>query len=232
MREAQEIAVTAISTALVAITTMGFTIVIPETKGYFNLGEAMVYLVAFLFGPKIGAIAGGLGSMIADLILAPIYAPATLAIKSIEGFLVGYLSKLKVKRKWGLLITAALAFAIGFAGIYVFTQFYSGLTMVTFFQASLTVNLTPIHWVIIILAFLLLYTYMNKHGSPSSLQLFSALVGGGEMVLGYLIYESFLFGAPAALVEIPFNIGQVLIGCMISIPLYAVISRSGVIEGI
>jgi uncharacterized membrane protein len=51
---------------------------------------------ALLFGPIIGGIAGGLGPMLAD-ILSPyiIYAPATLIIKGIEGFLIGLISNPK-----------------------------------------------------------------------------------------------------------------------------------------
>ena len=45
-------------------------------------------------GPVVGAFAGGVGSMIADIALGYThYAPATLVIKGVEGFIVGYLSR-------------------------------------------------------------------------------------------------------------------------------------------
>src|SRR5713226_5050817 len=86
------VAATAVFTAFVAAATMAFVIYIPATKGYFNIGEVMVYIVAMLMGPYVGAFAGGVGSAISDAILAPVYAPGTLVIKGIEGFVVGYLT--------------------------------------------------------------------------------------------------------------------------------------------
>ena len=92
-----QVALGAIFTALTTAATMGFSIYVPATKGYFNIGEVIVYTTAILLGPFIGAIAGGVGSMLADIILGySIYAPGTLVIKGLEGFIVGFLaSKLK-----------------------------------------------------------------------------------------------------------------------------------------
>ena len=53
--------------ALACIATMVFMFPIPATSGYFNFGDAIVMTTAFTFGPVIGAIAGGLGSGLADL---------------------------------------------------------------------------------------------------------------------------------------------------------------------
>ncbi|MHA1917055.1 MAG: ECF transporter S component [Candidatus Ranarchaeia archaeon] len=87
------VALLGIMTALVTVGTVLFQIPIPSTSGYFNLGESMVYISAILFGPGIGGFAGGVGSMLADLILGyPVYAPWTLLTKGIEGIIVGSLS--------------------------------------------------------------------------------------------------------------------------------------------
>lgn len=78
-------------TALVAIATM--VIKIPTPIGYVNIGDSMVFLSAILFGPVAGLLAGGLGSAIADILLGcAAWAPWTLAIKGLEGFLVGLLA--------------------------------------------------------------------------------------------------------------------------------------------
>ncbi|MDD1764442.1 MAG: hypothetical protein LUQ46_00310, partial [Candidatus Methanomethyliaceae archaeon] len=47
----------------------------------------------------------------------------------------------------------------------------------------------------------------------------SAAVSGFLMVLGYYLYEEFVLGY-VALAEIPFNVGQVLVGITIAIPAY------------
>ena len=85
-----------IFTALNFAITYWLQIPIPATGGYINIGDVAVMFTALLFGPIIGGIAGGLGPMLAD-IFSPyiIYAPATLIIKSIEGFLIGLISNPK-----------------------------------------------------------------------------------------------------------------------------------------
>jgi uncharacterized membrane protein len=87
------IALTAIFTALIYIVTAYFAIPIPATGGYINVGDMLVMFTGLLFGPIVGGLAGGFGSMLAD-ILSPyyIYAPATLIIKGIEGFVIGLIS--------------------------------------------------------------------------------------------------------------------------------------------
>ena len=62
-----------ISTALVCVATMLFQVYVPATRGFFNIGESMVFLSALLFGPFVGAFAGGIGSMLADLLLGYYY---------------------------------------------------------------------------------------------------------------------------------------------------------------
>lgn len=84
----KKVAIYGISIALVAALTAIF-VPIPATKGYFNLGEIVIFTVAFLFGRKEAAIAGALGAALIDLILAPQFIPATLVAKSLEGFTAG-----------------------------------------------------------------------------------------------------------------------------------------------
>lgn len=76
--------------AVVTVITMSVVIPIPLTQGYVNLGDTAVFLGAFLLGRKNGAIAAGLGSGLADLLLsyAP-FAPFTLVIKAAMAFIFG-----------------------------------------------------------------------------------------------------------------------------------------------
>lgn len=87
------ISIIAIFTALNFVVTYWIQIPIPATGGYINIGDTAVMFAALLFGPIIGGVAGGVGPMLAD-IFSPyiIYAPATLIIKGIEGFLIGLIS--------------------------------------------------------------------------------------------------------------------------------------------
>jgi hypothetical protein len=53
------------------------------------------------------------------------------------------------------------------------------------------------------------------------------VIGGFEMVLGYFLYEQLVLGYPfaLALVEVPFNIVQMLIGLLVAIPVMQAVLR-------
>lgn len=77
--------------ALVAIVTtyIGF----PMAFGYINLGDAVIFSIALVFGPVAGLISGAIGSALADITLGyVIWAPFTFIIKGLEGYLVGLAS--------------------------------------------------------------------------------------------------------------------------------------------
>ncbi|TFG02405.1 MAG: ECF transporter S component [Promethearchaeota archaeon] len=79
--------------ALICVLTMVIAIPIPATKGFINIGDLGVMIAGLLLGPVIGGIAGGVGSALADLFLGyVIYAPATLIIKGLEGFIIGVIA--------------------------------------------------------------------------------------------------------------------------------------------
>ena len=78
--------------ALSAIATMVIRIPIPATTGYFNIGDVFVVLAGLWLGPLAGALVGGLGPTIADAIGFPVFIPATLLTKGLEGFLVGVIA--------------------------------------------------------------------------------------------------------------------------------------------
>ena len=107
-----KIAAAAIFAALVASVTIVFIVPIPATSGYFNFGETVIYIAALLLGPTVGAVAGA-GAFIADMLAAPAYAPGTFAIKAIEGFLVGYITKILYKKTNRLTVSASIATTIG-----------------------------------------------------------------------------------------------------------------------
>ena len=76
---------TALFTALGYVATR-LLIVPSPTGGYMNLGDAVVLLGAYLLGPVYGAIAGGLGPALADLLSGyPAWVPGTLVIKALMG---------------------------------------------------------------------------------------------------------------------------------------------------
>lgn len=245
------ISLAALMAALCCIMTMIFQIYVPATFGYFNLGEVGVYIAALLFGPIIGAMAGGIGSMLADILLGyPHYAIATLIIKGLEGFTVGYLShKLRgrfVKNQLLYLsIFVGLGLAIGLAIIGLF-RFSGELYLSGGPETSawwLTLIIIP-SWVWFILA-----TYIGastilisyKYEPRAAWNATAMLIGGCLMISGYFLYQMFvllpILSIPVVpLVELPFNLMQSIIGIMVALPLTErigkVFAKSGWFSGI
>jgi uncharacterized membrane protein len=158
-----KLAIAAVLAALVCIATITFTISIPATSGYFNLGETVIYVAALLFGSYVSGLAGGVGASIADMLVAAQFAPGTLVIKGIEGMIVGFLNR------WITVHTA----------------------------------------------------------KPSLSATIAVVIGGLEMVAGYFLYENLVLNYPVAdaIVEIPFNVVQMLVGLVVAVPVASIVLR-------
>jgi len=231
---AKDLAMTTVFTVLVCVATIILKVDIPQTRGYFNIGDSFVYITALLFGPIIGGLAGGLGSMLADLILgAPWYAPGTLVVKGIEGLLVGYISHKsnpleRWKRLWRLL-TVFFSILLAFA-IYEFgTLFYSAEWQFTPLGMYVgAIQTTPSFWMIVALLLEAFLVYVGVGLDPRVVWQGSAIiVGGVEMIVGYLLYEFYVLGfGYYSFYEVPFNIGQAIIGLALAIPTVKAIERA------
>jgi uncharacterized membrane protein len=212
---------------------MVISVYVPATRGYFNIGEIAVYSTAILFGPVVGAFAGGVGSMLADLLLGyPVYAPATFVIKAVEGAIVGYLcSKTpSVKKAYWKIFTITTGIILGLLVVWLGISYYTGEIELSVGLPMLGYNvvvfsLPELFWIGIaglvtlsIVASGLIYDF--KLGW----KVLSVAIGGVEMVLGYFLYEWAIYGS-ASIAELPINIGQFTIGLIISIPLSEAISR-------
>lgn len=102
------VALYGVLTALTAAITYASYTPFSPTKGYFNLGDSMVFFSAFAFSWRAGMICGGIGSAAADILLGSgIYAPITVVAKGAEGYVAGVLSRLGVRKRWGLILGIA-----------------------------------------------------------------------------------------------------------------------------
>ena len=89
--QVRTIVMTALLAAMACVATMIIKIPSP-TDGYMNLGDTIVLLGAYLLGPVYGAVAGGVGSALADLLSGyPVYVPGTLVIKAVMAAVAGLL---------------------------------------------------------------------------------------------------------------------------------------------
>jgi uncharacterized membrane protein len=110
----RSLTINALTVALTAAATLAIRAPVPATQGYINLGDAVIFTAAALFGARAGLLAGGLGSALADLLGGYAHwVPFTLVIKGLEGLLVGYLcSRLSLRGVWSL-AAAGVSFAAG-----------------------------------------------------------------------------------------------------------------------
>lgn len=93
VRRISKVVLSAVMAALVTVATYIIQIPVPATGGYINVGDAMVFTSALVFGPFVGGIAGGLGSALADMWGGYWqFVPITLVVKGLEGLLAGFVS--------------------------------------------------------------------------------------------------------------------------------------------
>ena len=103
----------ALGAALIFVTTM--FIKIPSAYGYFNLGDALIFLFASALSPFTAFLCGGIGSALADISGCYMqYAVFTLFIKGIEGLLVAVLYQRLHVRPLFSIMAAALWMLIGY----------------------------------------------------------------------------------------------------------------------
>ena len=218
----------ALSTALVLAATVVINIYVPATRGYFNLGETMIYLVALLFDPLTAAFAGGVGSALADVVLGyTIYAPATLVIKAAEGALASTLVRRLRGRQRGVFALSMGTVAAYFVVILVigYTLFVGEVELTLSGLLTLKGFIEPTSWILIASAAIAtpLYILIRKKGEIG-LILISLLSAGSIMILGYYLYEQLILGY-YALAEVPVNLGQVVMGIAVAIPTYTLITK-------
>ncbi len=240
--KAIRLALTAVSTSLVCVATIVFSIYVPQTKGYFNIGETIIFVVALIFGPLIGAFSGGVGASLADILTGfYYYAPATLVVKAAEAGIVGILNsrrpKSESKNLWRV-FTFSAGLMVGVLVASIGSIYYIGTVELNLgIPPPQTPNVTFLvpeaFWYALGAAIIILTTLIGFVVEPEfGWLVFSVLIGGSVMVTGYFLYQKFLlfrlFGVPDVIAEteIPINIGQMLIGLVVALPIVKIIRRS------
>ena len=123
--DAKTLAAIAVMAALTTVATILITVPFPATGGYFNLGDTIVVTTSLIFGPIVGAIAGGVGSGLADFMGGWMaFIIPTTVIKGLEGFVVGYLAGKREDRTIIRLVMAWFAGALVLVGGYFVAEAY------------------------------------------------------------------------------------------------------------
>ena len=117
----QFIAVTAMAVALTYVFTAFVNVRLPiaANGGLIHLGNVPLFIMAILFGKKTGAIAGGVGMGLFDLLSGwTAWAPFTFIIVGIMGYVVGAITEKHDQYGWKVAAIFA-AFVIKIVGYYI-----------------------------------------------------------------------------------------------------------------
>lgn len=221
----REVALTASFMAMVFLSTSLFYIALVSSTGFFNLGEAFVYLAALVGGPVVGALAGGIGAAMADMVLGyGIFAPATLVFKGLEGFTVGFLyhkgKDINQKIRYLVLVLISL-FLICFAVFIttpwlqeallnpLLTEDIQGSSTIQgafvifgfslekgIFQQELPFEFPGILMVLLIVLLIALIWFVELRMGEKGKMVLSCLLAGPIIVVGYFLYEIFILSVP------------------------------------
>ena len=133
----KELTLLGLSLAMITMSTMMIQIPIPATNGYVHVGDAFILVVSVFLGRKYGAIAGGLGSALADILSGfAFWAPFTLVIKALMGYIMGSVQigqDQSVSDKKSLL-TAGLSALVMILGYFIAETIITGRFQVALFS--------------------------------------------------------------------------------------------------
>lgn len=112
--------------ALTTVMTMIVQIPVVGAHGYVNMGDTVVLFSALYLGRKQGAVIGGLGSAMADILSGyAVYAPLTFITKGLEGYICGLIYE-KIGGKKGSVIAAVVGGVIMVSGYFIGEIFMYG----------------------------------------------------------------------------------------------------------
>ena len=97
---ARQLTLVALFAALVTVSIYLFRIPSFDGRLYFHLGETMMITGAFILGKRNGALAAGIGSALADVLLgAPYWAPISFIIHGAQAWAIAALSNGELQQK-------------------------------------------------------------------------------------------------------------------------------------
>lgn len=245
-RKIETMVLTALFTAMIAVVTIAIPVPIPFTNGYIHLGDSMIFLSVMILGWKRGAVAAGVGSAFADLILGYIYwVPWTLVIKGGMALIMGLLliqsgkSKKRMTLSCLIIVVFWLLFNLAVNVIIRFEESSnptaliegSGVSSVSEFGAFLNqiqgwLMASSLIIPIILIVVTIIMRKSNKY--KISMHQVVAMTGAGIfMVFGYYLAGGILLGNFAvSAFSVPANIAQFVVGFIIAIIVFAALSKT------
>lgn len=120
----RKLVITALAITLVTLVTI--TVQIPNSVGgYINLGDSMIFALALVGGPALAAIAGSLGSALADILSGyAIWALPSFLIKGLEGLVAGFFVHGLSKSGRRPLLSFSILLILAFSGLLMVSGYF------------------------------------------------------------------------------------------------------------
>ena len=121
------VVMTAMMLAIITVSVMFIKLPIPFTQGYVHLGDAMIFVAVLVLGWKNGAIAGGIGAALGDILGGfAMWAPWTFVIKAVMALILGLMTGYALKKKWIMVGRMPLGAVIGMvvSGIFMVIGYF------------------------------------------------------------------------------------------------------------
>jgi uncharacterized membrane protein len=241
MTSIRKLVISGLMIALVFIGTFSIRIPVPFTQGYIHAGDSMIFLSAILFGWKTGALAGGIGSALADAMGYPHWIIPTLIIKALMGAIIGLLCENRSDMKFrmiqgglvGLLICLTTALRIYIPRLSANAVLSANDELSSISEASSLIQNATTNFLYIllflVLSFMLFMIFKKKqHSTLISINHYIAMIiSGSFMVFGYYLAASLMYGSfVTPLFSIPSNVFQFTIGGGLALILIVLIDKT------
>jgi len=119
------VAIVFVATYFIQIPTTGIS------GGLIHLGNISMFAIALKYGKKYGALSGGLGMMLFDLFSAWFaWAPATLVVRGLMGFVIGFVAQDKNgqgQNLWKNIVAILLGSVVMLTGYFLFEAIILGV---------------------------------------------------------------------------------------------------------
>lgn len=101
--QTKNLAKSALMIALIFAATYSIKLPNPATGGYSHMGDCMVFLGVLILGKKQGALAGGLGAALSDLLSgAALWVVPTFVIKYLMAWIMGAIAEHDTLGNWNV----------------------------------------------------------------------------------------------------------------------------------
>lgn len=141
--------IASVFSALTAVLTYFPGLALPSpTGGYTHVGDTIIYLVALLFGPVMGATVGLIGPVIADLLIGYPRWYVTLVAHGLQGYIAGLGKGKHFAAQLATMVAAVLVMSFTYFAVNIFVKglapALASLARDVFGQTAISVTLAAI----------------------------------------------------------------------------------------